>query len=191
MVQLAGFYEEEPVQVLEQQLNAEEYATARLVYDYSALPIRNPRVRAGLCACAALLAGSLIPWYATRFATVYVPVACVLLFLALALFFVREQPRQHRQQATALFQSSRLFPLPSVLSVYRDRLQLKNEHEALTEFWTDYAGCVENSAFYILGGGISRQLVVIKKNGLLPGQEAALTQHFANAFAGRYRRVKS
>lgn len=188
---MAGFYEEEPVQVLEQQLSAEDFEDAFLLYDYSASPIRSPQVRAGLCVCGALLAGSLIPWYAARFATVYVPVACIVLFLALALFFIREQPRQHRHQARRLYQSSRLFGVPSVVSVYRDRLMLKNEYEALTEFWTDYAGCVENSAYYVLGGGISRQLLVLKKSDLEQRQEEALTLHFVNAFAGRYRRVKS
>lgn len=188
---MVGFYEEEPVQVLEQQLTAEDFEHAVLLYDYSASPIRSPQVRAGLCACMALLVGSLIPWYAARFATVYVPIAGILLFLALALFFVRELPRQHRQRARQLYQSSRLFGVPSTVSVYRDRLMLENEYETLTEFWTDYAGCVENSAYYVLGGGISRQLLILKKSELEQRQIEELTIHFESAFAGRYRRVRS
>ena len=184
---MADLFQEQQGLTFQQQLGAEEYSDACLLYEYSLSPLRRPQVRSGISLCAAILLGSLIPWYSVRYATVYFPVTGILVFLSLALYFWREQPRRHRQNALDLYSSNRMLGLSMEISIYRDHFLLKNDYESWKEFWTDFSGCVEDPEYYVLWGGISRPLLVLKKSSLTSQQEEQLTLHFSNTFVGRYR----
>ena len=185
---MSTFYEGEPVQKLEQQLTQPDFETAFLSYEHSISPLHRPAVRAGICVTAAVLFGSMIPWYAARFATVWFPLCGILLTLALAVYFCREQPKAVRRWAGNLFRSNRMLSLPCSVAVYRDSVAVKNEYETLTLYWTDYGACLEIGQYVILSGGLSRNFLILKKQGLTGEQQAALSAHFRNTFAARYRR---
>lgn len=177
----------EPVAVLEQQLTAREYAQASLQCENVLFPLQRTGVSTGACLCAALLVASMIPWYSLRFATVFLPAAGILFFLALALYFWREQPRRRLQKALARFGSSQLLGLPGRVIVFRDGVRLENSNETWGEFWTDFSGCVELPEYVVLWGGISRPLLILKKNALPQEQMQRLCAHLKNEFAGRSR----
>lgn len=184
---MAELSREAPVMVLEQQLSAEDYAHAALLYENTLFPFRRYWVRAGVCICVAVLVASAIPWYLSQFATAFVPACAILFFLALALYFWREQPRRRLHGAVLQFCSSNLLRLPGKISVYQNGIVLENDAETLSEFWTDFSGCIEGHAYYVLWGGISRPLLILKKSALPPEQAEQLGAHLKNTFAGRWR----
>ncbi|WP_085831824.1 hypothetical protein [Clostridium merdae] len=184
---MAELSREVPILSFEQQLSAEDYAQSTLMYENTLYPFRRFWVRAGLCICAAVLAASTIPWYLSRFATGFVPACAVVFFLALALFFWREQPRRRLHSAVLQFCNSRILRLPSKITVYKSGIELENEVETLSEYWTDFSGCVEGQHFYVLWGGMSRPLLILKKGSLSPEEEKSLSAHLRNTFAGRCR----
>lgn len=177
----------EPIAVLEQQLTAEEYAQAALQCENVLFPLHRTSVSAGACLCAAVLVASLIPWYSLQFATVFLPVSGIVFFLVLALYFWREQPRRRRRNALVRFGSSRLLGLPGRVTVFRDGMQLENSNETWGEFWTDFSGCVQLPDYIVLWGGISRPLLILKKNALPQEQMQLLCTHLKNEFADRCR----
>ena len=177
---MAELSREAPVLVLEQQLSAEDYAQAALLYENTLFPFRRYWVRAGICVCAAVLVASAIPWYLSQFATAVVPICAVVFFLALALYFWRDQPRRRLHGAVLLC-------LPGKISVYQNGIVLENDAETLSEFWTDFSGCVEGHAYYVLWGGISRPLLILKKSVLSSEQKERLSAHLRSTFAGRCR----
>ena len=184
---MAELSREVPVLVLEQQLSAEDYAQAALLYENTLFPFRRYWVRAGICICVAVLVASAIPWYLSQFATAVVPICAVVFFLALALYFWREQPRRRLHGSVLQFCSSRLLRLPGKISVYQNGIVLENDAETLSEFWTDFSGCVEGHAYYVLWGGISRPLLILKKSVLSSEQKERLSAHLRSTFAGRCR----
>ncbi|WP_283609715.1 YcxB family protein [Faecalispora anaeroviscerum] len=184
---MAELSREAPVLVLEQQLSAEDYAQAALLYENTLFPFRRYWVRAGVCICAAVLVASMIPWYLSRFSTAFVPACGVVFFLALALYFWREQPRRRLHGAVLQFCGNSLLRLPGKISIYQNGIVLENDVETLSEFWTDFSGCVEGHAYYVLWGGISRPLLILKKSALSPEQAERLSAHLRNTFARRCR----
>lgn len=184
---MAELSREVPILSFEQQLSAEDYAQSALMYDNTLFPFRRIWVRAGLCICAATLTASTIPWYLSQFATAFVPAFAVVFFLALALFFWRELPRRRLHNAVLRFCNSRILRLPGKITIYKSGIVLENEVETLSEYWTDFSGCVVGQEYYVLWGGMSRPLLIIKKSPLSPEEEKILSAHLRNTYAGRCR----
>lgn len=184
---MAEISREVPILSFEQQLSAEDYAKSALMYENTLFPFRRFWVRAGFCICAAVLAASTIPWYLSRFATAFVPACFIVFFLALALFFWREQPRRRLHSTVLQFCNSRILRLPGKITIYQSGIILENEVETLSEYWTDFSGCVEGQEYYVLWGGISRPLLILKKSPLSQEEEQILSAHLRGTFAGRCR----
>jgi hypothetical protein len=185
---MATYYEGDPIGVVEQTLTAEEYAPEYRAAGGILSPFHRRGVKAGLCLSAALLIGSVIPLYRARFSTVFGPICGAALCVAFAALFYFYQPREIERWAAELFRSNALLSLPQKISVYRDSVVIESEREHILEYWTDFAGCLEDGEAFVLAGGRERDLLVIKKRGLSPEQIRSLSEHFSSAFALRYEK---
>lgn len=185
---MATSYEGSPIEVIEQTLSAEEYAPEYRAAGGILSPWSRRGVKAGLCLSAALLVGSVIPLYRARFSTFFGPVCGVALCVAFAALFYFYQPREIERWAAELFRSNALLSLPQRISVYRDSVVIESERERILEYWTDFAGCLEDRKAFVFAGGRERNLLVIKKQGLSPEQTQRLSEHFSAAFAFRYQK---
>lgn len=184
------FYDEKPIEVLEQTVSAEEYAEAYYTAESSASLISRREIRAGLCVTLAVLCASSIPIYRTRFSTFFGPVCGILAFLGLAAVFFFLQPSDIRDWAKRVFQSNRLLALPQKISVYRDSIVLESDKECFTEYWTDFVRCTETPTLFALIGGRERSLLIVKKEGLSPEQTERISTCLFNAFAARYQKFR-
>lgn len=184
------FYEGGPVEILEFELTQKDYESAYLLQEKYQSPLNRPAVKTGLCITAAAVIISVFPYYLSKFSTVWAPVCGILIFLLLAVFFGYTQPKMTREWAAQVFQSNRLLPLKSTVLIYRDSVVYENEYEKFTEYWTDFSKCLEGDEYFVLTGGFHRPLLILEKNRMNEGQQQALSQHFANAFASRYHKVK-
>lgn len=183
---MATFYEGGPIEVIEQTLTAEEYARGYRAAGEFSSPLRRRGVQAGLCLSAAVLIGSVIPLYRARFSTFFLPVCGILLCVLFAALFYFYRPREIERGAQELFRSNALLSLPQKIGVYRDSVVVESEREHILEYWTDFAGCLENGEFFVLSGGRERNLLILKKQGLSAEQRRRLTEHFSATFALRY-----
>ena len=184
------FYEGRPIEILETELTRKDYESAYLLQEKYQSPFHRPAVKSGMCATAAVLIISALPYYLSRFSTIWAPVCGILIFVLLAVFFGNIQPRFIREWASQIFESNRLLSLKTTALIYRDSIICENEYEKFTEYWTDFSRCLEGDEYFVLSGGFHRQLLILDKKNMNEGQRQALSQHFANAFASRYHRVK-
>ena len=185
---MATYYEGSPIEVVEQTMSEQEYAREYRAAGEILSPFRRRGVKAGLCLSAALIIASVIPFYRTKFSTVFVPVCGVVLCIAFAALFYFYQPAEIERWAAELFRSNALLSLPQKISIYRDSVVVKSERERILEYWTDFAGCLEKKNAFVLAGGRERPLLIIKKQGLSPEQIRRLSEHFSETFALRYRK---
>jgi hypothetical protein len=181
------FYEGEPVEVLEQTVSAADFASAYYAAHSTASLVNRKEVRAGFCVTLAILCGSIIPLYSTRFSTFFGPVCGILAFLGLAAVFFFAQPADIKNWAEKVYASNRLLALPQKIGIYRDSIVAESERERFTEYWTDFSRCIETREAFVLAGGQERHLMIIKKDGLDAQREARLSSRFADAFASRYQ----
>ena len=182
------FYEGNPVEILEQDISADEYAAAYYTVQESISPMHKKEVKVCVCLSGAAVIGSLIPLYRTRFATFWVPVCGIILAFLLSILFYFVQPNDIKKWAAELYRSNALLALPEKISIYRDSVIIENAHEQLMEYWTDFAKCVESKSAFVAIGGQERNLLIIKKAGLTEEQRNKISAHFADAFASRYQK---
>ncbi len=182
------FYEGKPVEILEQHISEDDYAAAYYAAQESISPMHKKEVKVCVCLSAAAVIGSLIPLYHTRFSTFWVPVCGIILALLLAVLFYFVQPNDIKKWASELYRSNPLLALPEKISIYRDSVIIENQHEQLMEYWTDFGKCIESKSAFVVIGGQERNLLIIKKQGLMEEQRNKISAHFADAFASRYQK---
>jgi len=182
------FYEMKPVEILEQTMEADEYAAAYLAAQESISSLRKKEVKAGICLTVAAVIGALIPAYHTHSATYWVPIGAIAAAVLLAALFYFVQPSNIKRWAAELYRSNALLALPEKISIYRDSVLIENQYEQMMEYWTDFYKCVESKSLFVAIGGRERNLLVIKKQTLTEEQRNTLSAHFADAFASRYQK---
>lgn len=182
------FYEGNPVDILQQDISAEDYAAAYYTAQESFSLLHKKEVKAGLCLTAAIVIGSFIPIYRTRFSSYWIPAYGIVLAVLLAVLFYFIQPNDIRKWAADVYRSNALLALTEKISIYRDSVIIENEHEQLMEYWTDFSKCVESKSAFIVIGGLERNLLIIKKQGLTEQQINKISAHFGDAFASRYQK---
>lgn len=184
------FYEGEPLLILEQQLDGSDYRRAYLLNEHNLSAFRRPAVKGGFCLTAAAVIASAIPWYAYNYGAPWVPVSAIVLMLVLSVFFFREQPLIIGNWADKVFRSNSMLSQPTKVIIYRDSIVCENDYEKDREYWTDFSHCFESRDYFILSGGIARELLVLKKELLSDMEKQQLSVHFVNTFAAKYRLVK-
>lgn len=183
------FYEGGPVHTVEQMIGPEDYAAAYAAAQSAVSPMHKKWVKAGICASAAIVIASFIPFYRTKFSSCWAPACGIVLALALGFLFLFVQPGDIRRWAAELYRSNALLALPHKIELFRDSVVFENSCEKILEYWTDFAKCIETPSAFVLTGGRERELLIIKKQGLTNEQREKISAHLAGAFASRY--VKS
>ncbi|MBE6821709.1 MAG: YcxB family protein [Ruminococcaceae bacterium] len=182
------FYEGEPMEALEQTIRAEDYASAFYAAVSTASLWNRREIKAGICATLAVFCASIIPVYRMKFSTFFGPICGILAFLGLAAVFFFLQPADIKNGAKRAFESNQLLALPQKVRIYRDSIVVESERECFTEYWTDFARCVEIPGLVALVGGRERFLLIVKKDGLDAAHREMLSAFFADAFASRYQK---
>lgn len=186
---MPSFYEGDPIAVLEQKLTQEEYAAAYVLSQEGLTPANRKEFKVAVCVAAAALTGSAIPLYYSYFYSAWLPGIVLAFFLLLGVYFAVVIPRNIREWGKTLFAACRLVQLPTKISVFRDSVRIENGTETITEYWTDFRACMENSRYIVLTGGRQRSRLILKKDGLSPADQERLSTHFKNTFVRRYRRA--
>jgi len=185
------FYESNPIEKLSVTLNSDDFQNSYNLVEQNISPIHHREVKAGFCLTLAVLIGSSIPCYAIHYASYWIPIGAIIVMLAAAVFFYAEQPRIIKKWATQVFESNQLLNLKNEIVLYRDCMVIENEYEKLSEYWTDFDKCLENSGYFVLTSGTNRSMVVIKKQDLSKEQLDRVSVHLQNFFAYRYHKAKS
>lgn len=176
----------EPV-VVKQTLSGRDFAEAMSAAAYFAHPMRRRLVRAAVCLTGTLVMAALAFWVQTRWLWLPLAAAAVFLLCAVAVWFL--QPRWAKNRAEAWLSSCPLAVLPETVSVFRDHAVLKSRCETMTEYFTDFALCVETGRLIAAAGGRERFLFVLRKD-VLPAEEAErLSGLLHQAFEGRWYRM--
>lgn len=183
------FYEGKPIEAVEQTVNAADYASAYYVVQSSLSLMHKREVKAGICLSLAVITGSIIPIYHAKFFTFWGPFCGIFVLLGLAAVFFFVQPNDIKNWAKELYRSNALLALPEKIIVYRDSIVADNGRERFTEYWTDFYGCIETKDAFIMNGGMERNLLIIKKEGLSTEQKNKLSTHFADTFASRFQKT--
>lgn len=175
---------------IEQTLTGADCAEAAAAAKYYAKPLQRNSILAALCLTAAAVAGSLIyTAYVTHPRWTWVPVATCAAMAVLSAFFFFVMPKAERRRAEKWFSSSPLAALPAKVTVSGDRVVLESECEKITEYFTDFTLCAETDRVIAAIGGRQRYLLIVKKDGLSPGDAEKLSQLFRYAFDGRWYRM--
>lgn len=182
------FYEGEPIEVAEQTVSADDYASAYYAAQSTFSLLNRREVRAGICLTLAIVCASVIPVYRARFSTFIGPLCGIIALLGLATVFFFAQPNDIKNWARRLYKANSLLALPQKISVYRDSIVAESDRERLTEYWTDFSRCVETAEAFVLVDGRERYLLILKKEGLGAQRSEKLSVHFADAFASRYQK---
>lgn len=172
-----------------QTLTERDFLEAYRAVKICGSPLRRRGVRAGICLTAAALAASVIPSYYRIFLSAQIPVCVVAVFLTAAAAFWFLQPAAESRYAERLFRACPLMALPSEIRVEYDRVTVKSERERYTEYWTDFAFCVETPGLFAASGGCERRLLIVEKNSLSQEETVRLQALLSNGFAGRYHRI--
>lgn len=183
------FYEGSPIEAVEQTVSAADYASAYYWVQSSFSLLHRREVRAGICLTLAVIVGSMIPLYSSRFLTLWGPFCAIIILLASAANFFFVQPITIRNWAEELYDSNALLALPQKITVYRDSVIAENGREQFSQYWTDFSGCVETKEAFVIHGSSERNLLILKKDGLSPEQKSRLSAHFADTFASRYQKI--
>ena len=183
------FYEGKPIEVVEQNISAADYASAYYWVQSSFSLMHKREIKAGICLTLAVITGSIIPGYLARFSTFWGPVCVILILLGVAVVFFFVQPNDIKNWAAELYRSNSLLELPQKIDIYRDSVIMQNEREKFTQYWTDFSGCVETKDAFVIHGGRERNLLIVKKYGLSEEQKSKLSAHFADTFASRYQKI--
>ena len=183
------FYEGKPIEVIEQAVSADEWASAYYTAQASISLMHRREVKAGICITAALLVGSIIPVYHSKFSTAWAPACVIVILLALSLVFYFIQPNEIKRWAAELYRTNALLALPEKITILRDSVTIENEHEQFLEYWTDFSKCIETKNAYVITGGRERNLLTVQKRGLTEEQKNKISAHFADAFASRYQKI--
>ena len=182
------FYEGEPVAELNYKLTREDYEQAFLLADRWISPMHRRGVKAGISLCISALAASFIPAYLSWYETALVPISIIAAGIVCACFFLFVQPGLTKSYAGQMFSTNPLLGVENHIKIYRDSLQVKNQYETYGEYWTDFSRCVEDDSFFVLTGGVCRNLFIVPKKGLDEATKKTLSRHFENTFVAKYRR---
>ncbi len=183
------FYEGKPIETVEQTVAAEDYASAFYSVQSSLSLMHKREVKAGICVSLAIIIGSMIPLYYSRFFSLLGPICTIIIFLACAANFFFVQPNTIKNWAAELYGSNALLAMPQKITVYRDSVVLANECETFTLYWTDFYRCIETRDAFVMNGGRERDLLILKKSGLSEEQKHRLSAHFFDTFASHYQKI--
>lgn len=184
------FYESEPIEKITITLNSSDYQNAYLFAEQNISPMHRRSVKTVLCINIAILIASFIPFYANHYSSYWIPICAVFLMLVAAGFFFLEQPRIIKKWAAQIFESNQFLRLSNQMILYRDCIVIENEYEKISEYWTDFDKCLENSGYFVLTGGINRYMLVIKKQDMSKEQICTVSTHMENTFARHYYKFK-
>ena len=187
---MPNFYESEPIEKITTKLESDDFQKAYLFAEQYISSFHRREVKAGICLTLAVLIGSTIPLYANRFSSYWIPICGVLCALAASAFFFLKQPNIIKKWAKQLFESNVLLRQENEVTIFRDSIMIQNSYEKQQEYWTDFNQCLENSNYYVLVGGMNRNLVVIKKQNLTSEQISTISAHLLNTFARCYHKSR-
>lgn len=186
---MPGFYEGEPVARISGELRAEEYAQAWVMLEQRYGTLRTAGKKALALAVMLVLLLCLLPWYAARYASFYIPAVVAALCLFGIWWQLLYRPAAAYRRGLQNYRSNRLITLPAQLTLYRDSYFIQNQYEEKNGYWTDFAACVETDSLIVAMGGWERRMLVIAKRNVPAQEQEALSSLLENTFATRYHRI--
>ena len=126
---MPGFYEGEPVARISGELRAEEYAQAWVMLEQRYGTLRTAGKKALALAVMLVLCCCLLPWYAARYASFYIPAVVAALCLFGIWWQLLYRPAAAYRRGIAKLSQQPADNVAAQLTLYRDSYFIQNQYE--------------------------------------------------------------